>query len=88
MAKKNESDTNQFESAPDPTVTPEPDAYPAVLQRVRFIGDAPFSAYMREPLPAHATAGDTFEIAHDRALRLVRYYPDRYELVKSESQEG
>lgn len=68
--------------------TPEPDAYPAVLQRVRFIGDAPFSAYMREPLPAHATAGDTFEIAHDRALRLVRYYPDRYELVKSESQEG
>lgn len=83
MAKKNET--------PEAAVAaPEPDASPAVLQRVervRFIGAAPFSAYLREPLPPHGDVGDTFEIERQRAVRLARYYPDRYELVRSEPTE-
>lgn len=92
MAKKN-ADTNEFESAPDPTTAeplPEP-AYPAVLQRVRFIGGdkEPFSAYLRGPMPP-LEHDNTFELDRERAVRLARYYPDRYELVRSEpaAQEG
>lgn len=71
----------------EPTdAAPEPDAYPAVLQRVRFIGGdkAPaFSSFNRKPLPP-IEADDTFELERARAKSLVRYWPDRYQIVRGE----
>lgn len=61
------------------------DAYPAVLQRVEFTGETvAFTHYMRKPLPPHRKAGDVFEIEKSLARRLVKYYPDRYRLVRDE----
>ncbi|MBK6317019.1 MAG: hypothetical protein IPF53_22710 [Blastocatellia bacterium] len=85
------SDNNGFHEAPQfhevnemakktTDTTPEPDAYPAVLQRVRFIGgkDAPaLSTFGRLSLPA--TPEFELELAAARAL--VRYWPDRYQIV-------
>lgn len=82
MAKKNET--------PEAAVAaPEPDASPAVLQRVervRFIGGdktPALSVFNRQPLPP-IEADDTFEFERARAKSLVRYWPDRYQIVKGE----
>jgi len=59
---------------------PEPDAYPAVLQRVRFIGgkDAPaLSSFGRLSLPD----APEFELEESAARALVRYWPDRYQIA-------
>lgn len=94
MAKKNQPIDEPQNGREDVPATPpateataEPvKSSPIRLLRVRFMGGEKLPAlavFNREPLPEIGADG-TFELERTRARSLVRYWPDRYQIVRGE----